>query len=47
MAQNTCKARIKVGEQIVMSNAVLCTKDVDLHIFLLTCPRLGKSLNEE
>ncbi len=39
MPENICKAPIKLGEQTVMSNAVLCTKDVELHLDILTRPR--------
>jgi hypothetical protein len=39
MSINTCKARISNAGQTVTTNAVLCTKDVELHIFMLTCTR--------
>jgi hypothetical protein len=39
MSVNTCRARIDFDGQIVMSSAVLCTKDVELHVFMLICPR--------
>ncbi len=39
MSINTCKARIHKAEQTVTTSSVLCTKDVDLYVLMLTCAR--------
>jgi hypothetical protein len=39
MSLNTCKVIIKNTDQPIVSKGVSCTKDVELYIFMLTCPR--------
>ncbi len=36
---NTCKVHINSAEQTVTTSAVMCTKDIELYISMLTCPR--------
>jgi hypothetical protein len=36
---NTYKVHINHVEQTVITSAVLCTKDVELYISMLICPR--------
>ncbi len=36
MSENTCKVVIQNGKETTTSQGVLCTTDVDLHIFMLT-----------
>ena len=39
MSVNTCKVIIRNANQPTTSNGVSCTKDIELYIFMLTCPR--------
>ncbi len=36
---NTCKVHKNSAEQAVITSAVMCTKDIELYISMLTCPR--------
>lgn len=39
MPANTCKIIIRNADQSTINKGVSCTSDVELHIFMLTCPR--------
>jgi hypothetical protein len=39
MSINTCKIILKNAEQTTTTHGVACTKDIELYISMLVCPR--------